>query len=125
MRDPEREAEAYARFRAEGLDLDKDFDGRPMYFDKAGEPVTFFEWAELREEPGYRRIGFTEVCEGVEVSTVWLGMNHNWYDGPPIIFETLVFSDDTGTECYRYSTEAQAVAGHDRVVAELRAQVPR
>jgi hypothetical protein len=55
------------------------------------------------------------------VSTVYLGMNHQWGDGPPLIFETMVFGGDEGEPCWRYSTEEQARAGHDRVVAALRA----
>lgn len=62
------------------------------------------------------------------VSTVFLGLNHQWDPGePPLIFETMVFpneqnSDQLGEEWYmeRYSTEAEAVVGHDQIVAKIR-----
>jgi predicted cobalt transporter CbtA len=50
------------------------------------------------------------------VSTVWIGIDHRFGDdGPPLIFETMVFNRAEGwgeLDCERYSTEAEAVAGH-------------
>lgn len=43
------------------------------------------------------------------VSTVYLGLNHRWGDGPPLIFETMTFPDE---EQWRYSTEAEAKENH-------------
>lgn len=48
----------------------------------------------------------------VMVSTVLLVLDHQWGDGPPIIFETMVFGGRWDQEMDRYSTEAQALAGH-------------
>jgi hypothetical protein len=31
--------------------------------------------------------------EEVDVSTIWLGINHRFGDGAPLIFETMVFYD--------------------------------
>lgn len=106
------------------------------YYDRAGNPLTLREWAALIEKRHYQRVAFTKVGEGVEVSTVWLGLNHRFVTtGPPLIFETMVFvtleepevafgrtMDKAGTEVYRWSSEGQALAGHDQVVAELRSQ---
>ena len=55
------------------------------------------------------------------VSTVFLGLDHNWGDGPPAVFETMVFTneaDDSGQ--WRYSSWDEAVAGHGAVVSALR-----
>lgn len=41
---------------------------------------------------------------GVEVSTIFLGLDHNWGDGPPLLFETLVFGGKLDREMDRYST---------------------
>ena len=86
----------------------------------------------------YKRVAFTVVAEGIHVSTVWLGIDHNFTPyGPPLIFETMVFVElDTpvrirgrefpfdGTEQHRWATEAEAVAGHERVVADLLGCLP-
>lgn len=63
-----------------------------------------------------------ENVDGYRVSTVWLGMNHEWRDGhPPLIFETMVFGGEPWDGyMLRYTTEAQAVAGHDQLVARIR-----
>jgi len=83
------------------------------YYDREGKPMTMDEWAKAYE--GERRIGKTDLPDGKMVSTVWLGMNHRWGDGPPLIFETMVFGPDE-LDCERYSTEAEAADGHRRMV---------
>ena len=57
------------------------------------------------------------------VSTVWLGIDHGWGDGPPQIFETMVFEvkDDVAQmghdeQCERYATEKEALVGHNKVL---------
>lgn len=51
------------------------------------------------------RVGKTNI------STVFLGLDHNFGDGPPLLFETLV-SDGKDYRITRYSTWEQAEAGH-------------
>ena len=65
-------------------------------------------------------VGKTEVGDA-EVSTVFLSHDHSWFGGPPILFETMVFGGEWDQSQWRYHTKAQAVAGHDQVVAALRA----
>jgi hypothetical protein len=106
--------------------------GRPMYYDRQGRPMPMRQWIMAIEgEPESRRVAYTRFDSGVWVSTVWLGINYNWGDGPPLIFETMVFCpieprevlghwiDAEGDECWRWPTEEAALAGHDRIVAEL------
>lgn len=55
------------------------------------------------------------------ISTVWLGINHNWSGvGDPIIFETMIFDNDisgpSDLRCERWSNEHQALAGHAAIV---------
>jgi hypothetical protein len=98
------------------------------YYDLDGNPIGWETWTSLR---GEKILGCTSVAnlngENVaEVSTVWLGLNHQWGDGPPLIFETMVFgAAELGLDqwCERYSTKAQAVAGHERVVTMVTAAV--
>ncbi len=49
-----------------------------------------------------RHVGVTMV-EGIRVSTVFMGLDHGWGEGPPILFETMIFggehNDDYQTRC--------------------------
>jgi hypothetical protein len=103
----------------------------PLWFGKDGQPIAEEDYFRLKynqqdsDNPGavsdYARIGLDEVGEA-RVSTVWLGLNHEWMPGrPPLIFETMIFGGDYGDYCARYSTEAAAAAGHAAVVAALEA----
>jgi|HubBroStandDraft_5_1064220.scaffolds.fasta_scaffold310568_2 hypothetical protein len=56
----------------------------------------------------------------ISVSTVFLGINHNFFGGnPPILFETMVFGGRLDYCQYRYYTYEEAVAGHDKVCEEV------
>jgi hypothetical protein len=102
------------------------------YFDRQGNPMTLMEWAK-RYEKGQdairdeKRVAETTLANGRWVSTVWLGLNHQYGYGPPLIFETMVFKskgelDDM--DCERYSTEAEAIAGHARLVEKWTQESP-
>lgn len=102
---------------------------RPMFYDRQGRPISTEEFNELlTKHPEYKVVARDEVTlDGVilTVSTVWLGVDHNWArQGPPIVFETMVFGNhplaDEGAQ-WRYSTEEQAADGHQKVVAAIRA----
>jgi hypothetical protein len=84
------------------------------YYDRFGYPISRDEWARLFELDDYKRVAWDAVAEtGVEVSTVWLGLDHNHDSmGPPIIFETMIFGGDHDQRQWRYSHQADAVAGH-------------
>lgn len=71
------------------------------------------EWARDFEDKKNKRVARDTLKNGIFVSTVWLGLDHNFSGEPPLIFETMVFSDK-GDELdrERYSTEKQAIAGH-------------
>lgn len=95
------------------------------YFDTQGRPLEMLEWARLL---GERRLGedrwwkvaHTNLSDDVSISTVWLGLNHNWDDGPPHIFESMVFGGTLDGETRRYSTWEQAEAGHAELVEKAR-----
>lgn len=65
-----------------------------------------------------RRVALTKIG-AVEVSTVFLGINHNFGDGEPILFETMIFDETSANREWRYATWDEAQAGHDRIVAAL------
>lgn len=89
-------------------------------YDRAGRRMPMSEWEGLHMTD-YRRVGDTTVGD-VRVSTIWLGLDHSYtLDGPPLIFETMVFGGHHDMDGERYATEAAALAGHDRWVAAVRA----
>ncbi len=90
------------------------------YYDWDGNPIDgVMEWAKKCEDPDYKRVALDRVGDK-EVSTVWLGLDHNFGNGPPLIFETMVFGDDGEEDVRRYSTKDEAERGHARIVASLR-----
>ena len=55
------------------------------------------------------------------VSTVFIGIDHSFGQGPPLLFETLTFykNGSNGDICQRYSTWEEAERGHAQVCADL------
>ena len=89
-----------------------------MYYDRKGQPMTREDWTRGFDMD--RRVG-EDTVRDQRVSTVWLGLNHSFGEGPPLIFETMIFGGPHDEYQDRYSTEEDALAGHKRVVAALRA----
>lgn len=84
-------------------------------------PVPFEEIGTI-EWGGNAPVGNDTVGEGLDraqVSTVFLSLNHQWNDGPPLIFETMVFGGRFDQTQERYATEEEALAGHRRWVARV------
>jgi len=98
-------------------------DDEGLFFDRDGNPMSQEQWTEtfaIRHTKDYKQVAFEDM-DDVHVSTVWLGMNHNFTGvGPPLIFETMIFGGPHEGWTQRYPTEAAAIAGHDQAVAALR-----
>jgi hypothetical protein len=80
---------------------------------KNGKPKVepnLLKWGKWFEKAGETR------CIGLDrgVSTVFLGIDHQFGDGPPLLWETLCPDD----YIERYSSEEDARAGHARLVIE-------
>lgn len=97
------------------------------YYDRQGNPISMRDWTRLStwdaRENGYAyKVVARDEIGTYLVSTIWLGLNHAFMPGPPLIFETMVFADEdwSGAEQLRYSTEEEARAGHARLVEEVR-----
>lgn len=89
------------------------------YYDRDGTALTLDQWS-LAFSKEKQRVAADSVGD-YRVSTVWLGLDHQYGDGPPLIFETMIFGGDyTDLYCERYATEAEAQAGHAAVVSRLR-----
>ena len=60
-----------------------------------------------------------EERDGILVSTVFLGLDHGYSGGPPMLFETMVFDSDCEEKrCERCSTWEEAEAQHALVCGE-------
>lgn len=81
--------------------------------DKHLVPVPLLAWADAYENIAHRRVAFTKR-EKVAVSTVFLGLNHQFGDGPPLVFETLIMGGRYNGWMERYSTWDNALLGHRR-----------
>ena len=73
----------------------------------------FMTWAKFFESK--ERIVKQEEVNGYKVSTVFLGIDHNFGEGKPLLFETMVFGGKD-EEQERYSTYKQAEQGHKKMV---------
>lgn len=74
----------------------------------------------------HKRVAEATVV-GMWVSTVFLGLDHGYLDGPPLLFETMVFPSKENLSdqlCWRYSTREAAAAGHDFLVAAIEGGTP-
>jgi hypothetical protein len=68
------------------------------------------------------RVVTTTTVGDVQISTVFLGLDHRLGPGPPLLWETLVFGGPLNGEPDRYSSRAAAEAGHLDMVARVRGQ---
>jgi hypothetical protein len=120
---------------------------RNYILDENHNPIPCDDMREVGEFYGdhnKRRVAYTDVTNHVNVSTVFLVLDHNFGSGPPMLFETMIFgledyiaiwvspgdpnkksarksrdlSDSRDT--WRYSTWEEAEKGHFEVVEEVR-----
>lgn len=73
------------------------------------------EWANSLGENN-RRVALTEFPGG-HVSTVFLGLDHSFGSGAPLLFETMIFGGPYDDYQERYSTWEEAETGHQMAVA--------
>lgn len=88
-----------------------------------GVPVPepdIFAWGKWMETFGNRRVALWEYS-GIQVSTVFLGIDHNFHnDGDPVLFETMVFGGGSDQAQARYTDLQSAIEGHNHIVQEVR-----
>lgn len=106
---------------------------RSLWFNRKGEPVS--------DDQGARSLASDRVVKQEDtvdsagrhwfVSTIFLGIDHSFDSaGPPLLFETMVFGykapsklgnpkgiDGNDRYSNRYSTEEEALAGHETALA--------
>lgn len=82
---------------------------------KETKPATLIEWGQWFETAD-RHVAKTAVSDKVNVSTVFLGLDHSFGNGPPLLFETMIFGGEHDQYQDRYETWEQAEAGHKKAV---------
>jgi|WetSurMetagenome_2_1015567.scaffolds.fasta_scaffold537122_1 hypothetical protein len=76
-------------------------------------------WLESHE----RHVAFTNLGFRGIVSTVFLGLDHNFIfesDFKPVLWETMVFGGPFDQKQRRYNLRQEALAGHAEIVRECR-----
>jgi hypothetical protein len=91
-----------------------------MYIlNESGEPVPepdASKWSQWFENAD--RIVQQDTIGDVGVATVFPGADHNYFgDGPPLLWETMIFGGDHDGYRDRYASRAAALAGHDQALA--------
>jgi hypothetical protein len=110
---------------------------RPRWYilnpDKTVSPVedmmAWAAWMDDDSDPMKRRVDFTDIGTNgnlVGVSTCFLGLDHNFrFEGPPILFETMIFGGEYDSEMWRCSTYAEALVQHETACGVVRGTVAR
>lgn len=88
------------------------------FYDRNGKKIKLERWMALYAKDENKVVKQERVGDKI-VSTVWLGVDHNFSDeGSPLIFETMIFPIlETGPVpvpefVRRYAFEDEAVEGH-------------
>jgi hypothetical protein len=80
---------------------------------KQAQPVhDVYVWADYQD--AHKRVASTRRGK-VWVSTVFLGIDHQFGDGPPLVFESMVFGGPKDQYMDRYSSYDDALMGHRRM----------
>lgn len=104
----------------------------PLWYDRMLRPITPNTYEHFAREQANKgevwRVALDHIGD-VMVSTMFLGLDHSFTDGPPVLFETMTFSVARFPEpimvCgfdeqYRYHTEPEAIAWHAYMVGTIR-----
>lgn len=91
---------------------------RSQYYilvDRKAVAVSLIEWSRAFEVEDRNVAKSTAVFNGVNVgvSTVFLGLNHQYGDGPPLLFETMIFGGLLDQYQERCSTWEEADKMHE------------
>lgn len=89
-------------------------DGTPV------EEPNLERWAHWMADPHARRVAWTEVGEW-SVSTIFLGSDHAFGNGLPVLWETMVFGPEPWNDVqWQYTSREAALAEHDQIAEHVR-----
>ena len=86
-------------------------DKKAIRCDDLSEWGAWFETAD-------RIVAKTTLPDSKKISTVFLGLDYSFENGKPLLFETMVFPEDSylDLDMERYSTWEEAEEGHKKMV---------
>lgn len=90
----------------------------------AGDPVAcadLLTWAFWFGTANRSLAQSNDASTGVRISTVFLGLDHRFGSGPPVLWETMVFGGPLDGEMTRYTLKDDAIAGHQRMCERVAA----
>ena len=100
---------------------------RSYIFDNEGNPVeepNLTKWGEWFSDNDSKRIVKQDTIGDVLVSTVFLGLDHNFEGGIPLLYETMIFQKGKSRDYQdRYSTKEEALEGHERAIKHVKGQL--
>lgn len=80
---------------------------------------SLFKWAQWFEKAEGRIVAQDTVGD-VRISTVFLGLDHSFGSGPPLLWETMIFGGEHDQYQERYSTLDDAMTGHAKALLLVR-----
>lgn len=90
-----------------------------MYvLDEQGNPVPepdTLKWGRWFGEPGKRVVKSDHIGD-VHVSTIFLGIDHSFHGGPPVLWETMIFGGEHDQYQERYTSLEDAKQGHEEAL---------
>jgi hypothetical protein len=102
-----------------------DDDGEPV----PAECLEWAQWFETADRVVLQTVVHRAVASeaplrrgrpGVGVATVFMGLDHNFYDeGPPILWETMIFGGLLDGGGWRHRSKLEALRGHAAAVARV------
>lgn len=91
-----------------------------------GQPIDMEAAEALLADGVARRVAHTRLFTDrgiVDVSTIFLVLDHNYFGGPPVLWETMVFGGPIDRHQWRYASREDAVRGHEETVSWARTAV--
>lgn len=80
---------------------------------RCDDVIVWGKWFETAERIVKKTVS---AADGWRVSTVFLGLDHSFTHGEPVLWETMIFGGPHDGFQDRYTSRQDAVAGHERAV---------
>lgn len=88
-----------------------DDDGKPT---PCSDPMKWGRWmGTARRHVAHDQVG------NVRVSTIFLGLDHSFFGGAPVLWETMVFGGALDGRQRRYTSREAALAGHAELLSKI------
>jgi hypothetical protein len=85
------------------------------------EEPNLLRWMECLDQTN-PLLAHDRLPGAVHIQTVFLGTNRNYGAGDPLLFQSTILGGPHSGYLQRYSTKAEAMAGHERTVRIARGQ---